>query len=402
MRILYLNHNVAFAGGTFFRALHFAEHLARRGHELTLIAISPARRRGFSARYTQGVRILESPDLLWGLGRTGWDPWDCVSRMWAIRREAPYDVIHAWDSRPVVVLPALRALALAPRRPLFVMDWCDWWGRGGTQAERPHRLLKHVYGPVETFFEERFRTRADLTTVASALLRQRAEQLGVRSTTISFLPGGCDTARVVPIEARNAKLQLGLDPDTSFVGCMGAINANDARLLLGALAEVRKKRPTVRLLAIGLRVAGGAHSLADLADGREREAIHDVGRQPFEKVGLYLGACEVLLLPLRNTLSNSARWPSKLNDYLSAARPVVGTRVGEVTGIVDNFGVGTLCDDTPEAMSAATLNLLDDPAMRARCGAAGRALAQGTLNWANLTVTLEQLYSHATQALRNS
>src|SRR4051794_13170334 len=108
MRILMLNHNVAWRGGTFFRAYHFARHLGRRGHSVTLLTISPGRRMGFTTNHRDGITLVETPDLLWGVGRTGWDPWDTVNRL-AWLRTKTWDIVHAWDCRPAVILPALYA-----------------------------------------------------------------------------------------------------------------------------------------------------------------------------------------------------------------------------------------------------------------------------------------------------
>src|SRR3712207_4458366 len=106
MRLLFLHHNLARTTGTFHRPFQFRRQLAIRGHEVTLVSISPRRRAGFESRTVDGVTVLESPDLMWGIGRTGWDPWDTLSRITHLR-SGRWDIMHAWDSRPVVALPAM-------------------------------------------------------------------------------------------------------------------------------------------------------------------------------------------------------------------------------------------------------------------------------------------------------
>ena len=121
MRILILNHNIAWkGGGTFFRTFHFGRHLARRGHDVTLLTISPAAKRGFSEKVVDGgLRMVETPDMLWGMGRSGWDPWDTLNRMGYIAR-GHWDVVHGFDSRPAVVLPSI--FAQKARRVPMVLD----------------------------------------------------------------------------------------------------------------------------------------------------------------------------------------------------------------------------------------------------------------------------------------
>ena len=108
LRILFLNHNIVRRGGTFYRAYHAARYLVRRGHTVTLLTISAERRWGFRREVSEGVEIIETPDLLWGVGRSGWDLWDAISRVMFLRGRQ-WDVVHAWDCRPAVILPALYA-----------------------------------------------------------------------------------------------------------------------------------------------------------------------------------------------------------------------------------------------------------------------------------------------------
>src|SRR6202521_5382291 len=141
------------------------------------MTISTKARWGFTEEVVDGVRVLQTPDLFWGLGRTGWDFWDTCARILRLGGAGQWDVVHAWDCRPVVILPALYARFVGSRTGRLVIDWCDWWGRGGTQDERRQSWLK-LLGPYETFFEEAFRTKADGTTVISKALRDRA--IGLR------------------------------------------------------------------------------------------------------------------------------------------------------------------------------------------------------------------------------
>src|SRR5574341_1333987 len=98
MRLLLLNHNVAWSGGTFFRAYHFGREMVRRGHHVTLLPVSPRRRFGLHQEIRDGVRVVETPDWLWGRGRTGWDPWDTLQRIRFVGGRR-WDVVHAFDSR---------------------------------------------------------------------------------------------------------------------------------------------------------------------------------------------------------------------------------------------------------------------------------------------------------------
>lgn len=391
MRILFLNHNVVRRGGTFHRAYQVARYLVRLGHSVTLLSISAHRVIGFSRERCDGVDIIHTPDWLWGVGRTGWDPFDTMSRCAYLTGQS-WDVIHAWDCRPAVILPALWARHWSRRAGgKLLIDWADWWGRGGTQAERGDSVAKALYGPIETFFEEAFRARADGTTVASRALRERVVALGVSEDSVQALPGGCDTDSVRPIDRGEARAQLGIPSSEWVVGYLGALPIREADLLARTLVITRASIPRLRFLAIGVSIAGSNVPLSAMLRDIWGEWITHTGRIPFETVGLYLSACDAVILPMRRNISNAARWPSKINDYLSAGRAIVATPVGEVEQLL-RLGVGVTADDNPQALAAALDFLHTHPDEGQRLGRQGRLLAEGELNWRRVTQRLAAFY----------
>lgn len=379
MKILLLNHNVVGSAGTYLRAFHFGRELARRGHEIDLISISPRRRFRFEQKARDGITILGSPDLFWGRGRTGWDPWDCVRRAGRIRH-GEWDLVHAFDSRPVVILPAL----LAQRRGIpLVMDWADWWGRGGTIDERPMGwALRSVITPVETWFEEHFRTRADRTTVISSALEQRAVAHGVAPGSILRIPQGSDVENVVPGDRARSRTRLGFPATAPILCYMGALLRGDARFLFDAFSVVRKVRPDVRLVMVG--------TTSSLVPD-DRSIIQTGFVSDDDKLDA-LAAADVLLLPMTDTIASRGRWPSKINDYLAAGRPIVATAVGDCHELFANHRIGIATAVDAEAFAAAVLALLDDRITAGEMGATARNVAERVLAWPILTERLESLY----------
>src|SRR5690348_18296224 len=74
MRILMLNHNAA-RQGTFLRCYHLARYLVPLGHSVTLLTTSPTQRGKTTRQEEAGVEIVETPSVLWGGPRAGFDPW---------------------------------------------------------------------------------------------------------------------------------------------------------------------------------------------------------------------------------------------------------------------------------------------------------------------------------------
>jgi glycosyltransferase involved in cell wall biosynthesis len=376
MKILLLNHNIVWSGGTFFRAFHFGRELVRRGHEVSLLSISRNRRLAFDVERRDGVTVIGSPDLLWGRGRTGWDGWDTLRRVLRVRRQE-WDVVHAFDSRPAVILPALALCA-----PL-VLDWADWWGRGGTIEERPTgALVRNVIGPVETWFEEAFRTRAEATTVISSALEQRAIALGVSPETILRLPQGCDTEGVVPRDRTASRRRLGLAYEGPILGYMGVLNRSDAQLLFETWRFVRERLPDVRLILIG----------NPKVEVPSDDSIIRTGFVPHEEMLSWIGACDLMLLPLKDTIASRGRWPSKINDYLAAGKATVATAVGDCRELFAADPIGRITADNAVDFGTAVLELVDQPEQRRLMGEAARRLAEQELAWPILTERLSQHY----------
>ena len=146
LRILFIVHNPTRKGGAYYRGLNLGAPLARRGHDVTLMAIHPSSRLRLVERELDGVKLVETPDLLWGVGRTGWDPWNTFRRTQWIRRHQ-FDVIHTVDTRPAVSLPAMAGPQGSGA--VWVADWTDWWGRGGATSERDGWLVETLIGPLE-------------------------------------------------------------------------------------------------------------------------------------------------------------------------------------------------------------------------------------------------------------
>jgi glycosyltransferase involved in cell wall biosynthesis len=379
-----LNHNVAWTG-TFVRCAQFARRLVRRGYPCTIVTISPHARLHFRTATWEGVEILEAPDLLWGIGRTGWDPWDVVLRLLYLRPRE-FDLIHAFDSRPAVVHPAL---ALKARRGIpLVMDWADWWGRGGTASERRNPLLRYGFIHLETFYEEHFRRRADATTVISRALGERAIALGIPPDTITRIGSGADLESFRPIARQEARRGIGFAGDGPLLGFMGNVQY-DLDLVLATFARVHQVLPQCQLLLTGRRSPLVARFRADEPAGT---AVHEAGLVPFDTLNLHMAACDILLLPLRDTQANRARYPQKACDYLAAGRPVLTNPTGEIGELFRAHAVGVAVAADPAAMAETICTLLADTERLTQLGTNARRVAETELSYDLLTDRLLDVY----------
>jgi glycosyltransferase involved in cell wall biosynthesis len=386
MRILYLNHNVAWSG-TFFRAYQLGRELVRRGHEVTVVTTRRSGRFAVTETVRDGVRLIQMPDLWWGPARNGFDPWNTLRRV-VLLRHAECDLVHAFDSRPVVVFPALWVRARSGAR--LCMDWADWWGRGGAIQERSGWLVRTIFGPIETWFEETFRHRADGTTVISSALAERAAGLGIPRERILSFPVGCDVAGIQPMPRAQARRALRLAPDQAIVVHLGVLRRLDEDLLFDAFRALRTRVPAAQLVLIGNARASVPEDL------KRTGAIRTTGFVPYDEVSQWLGAADLCVISMLDTVGNRGRWPGKINDYLAAGRPVVMTRVGDAARIVEEGKAGWTAEPTPRGFADVLAEALANPEARDVAGRCARSIAETTLSWGTLASELEKFYARIT------
>jgi glycosyltransferase involved in cell wall biosynthesis len=81
----------------------------------------------------------------------------------------------------------------------------------------------------------------------------------------------------------------------------------------------------------------------------------------------------------------------KILEAMATGRAVVSTSLG-CEGLEVTPGEDILIADTPAAFAEATLRCLRDPALRARLGAAGRALVERRYQWEIIGRSLGDFY----------
>ena len=388
MKILLLNHNVV-ERSTFYRAFYFGRELADCGHEVTLATVSRQNVLRPVVALREGVRVIETPDWGVSLARTGWDPWDTAWRVARFLGERP-DLVHGFDCRPVVLGPslALKALAHTP----WISDWADWWGRGGAISLRKSWIGRVAFAPFETFLEERFRHFADQITVTSRALAERALGLGIARERIHFIPSGANVRTISVLDKRSCRAELRLPSDVP-IACFVGFVQYDLGLAVRAFAVARRSLPDALLLLVGPRNREAERLIAKLGLSG---AVHSTGTLPFARVPVAMGASDVLLLPYSNTLTNRARGPIKLGDYLAAGRAVLANPVGDLVEVFQADDVGVLAPDDAEGYGTALAGLLKDLEKTARLGRTARQVAEQKYAWKQVAEKLIAVYRSAT------
>ena len=96
-------------------------------------------------------------------------------------------------------------------KSILVLDWLDWWGRGGTIKYRGISFLEKIFEPIETFFEENFRKYAHGNITISVPLKNRAIGLGVFPEAITTIPFGANCEKIKPLDKNFCRNKHGIN-----------------------------------------------------------------------------------------------------------------------------------------------------------------------------------------------
>jgi glycosyltransferase involved in cell wall biosynthesis len=248
--------------------------------------------------------------------------------------------------------------------------------------------MRNLVRPFETYYENHFRTKADGTTVINSFLRQQAIGLGVKPETIRLIRNGSNSS-VQPVDRLVARRSLGLSETDPLIGFVGANFNRDAQFMATAFNRLLEEIPGAKLLLIGYFNRPIEKWV------KNPEAVLRSGPIKSDKIYTYLSACDVCWLPFQDSGANRGRWPLKLNDYMTVARPVVATAVGDLADFIPEYGLGIVTPVDTVQFAHETRLLLQDEARAHTIGQNARKIACELFSWEKMTDELEAFYKNS-------
>lgn len=364
--------------GTYLRAFKLAKALSGFGHRLTVFVSSLSGKK-IEEKLVDGVKVVSFPSMVHGSLQSGWDLYETYKRIqWLKTRE--FDIVHAFETRPNVIYPALYT---RKKGAILFTDWADWFGKRGSVEERTKPIIRAVLRPIETYYEENFRKQARGTTVICSTLFQKSVALGIEEENILLLRNGFDNSDLQPLDMLTARKSVNLPTDAFIIGYVGTSFSRDVALMKQSFERILNRIPEARLLHVGR---------SNYAIGAKENVIH-TGEVDPGSLNDYLNACNIFWLPLRDSNANRGRFPIKLSDYLSIGRPIVTTSVGDLEDLIDDNDVGLVADDNPQAITEKVMVLYHDSLMVERLSRNALKLANSYENsWQKRAKDLESFY----------
>lgn len=182
---------------------------------------------------------------------------------------------------------------------------------------------------------------------------------------------GANTELFFPMDKRECRLSLGLDPDKKYVGFVGNyIEVDDYDSIINSASIVVKQFPDVRYLIVG----NGRWKTNELPKIREKnltEYFILCGYIPYKNVPQYINSADICLSPFMKFFNESSG--VKIFDYLSCARPVITNKIGSTADYLIEGNCAVLVpQEDPQAMAEAIIDLLSNQHKMEQMGQNGR------------------------------
>jgi glycosyltransferase involved in cell wall biosynthesis len=374
-----------------------ARALARRGHDVTVLALHPDWAHASPRRWREDRLTVQYVGQMHAQ-KTGSAPQrfgplrllsvvlrSTAALAWAAVH-APADCLHLGKPQPINGLAALLANVVRPR-PLY-LD-CDDYEAGS------NRFTAAWQRRVFSWWEDHLPPMMEGVTVNTTFLRDRVVALGVDPARVVHVPNGVDLAHFGPAPSRHVqalRAALGLEGRRviAYAGTFSLQN-HPVDLLAEALPEVMRLHPHTTALMIG--------------DGEDRVQL----QQWCERAGLggsiiwtghvrrpllraLMGLAELTVDPVHDDDVARARSPLKIFESLALGVPVVTADVGDRRALLGDGRAGLVTQaGNPTALAQGISMLLEDRDRLTALSAYARTHVQA-YDWEHLAQRFEQVY----------
>lgn len=248
-------------------------------------------------------------------------------------------------------------------------------------------LNRGVSFPLDPLNRLGYTTRRVAAIVAvSEAVKRSLVAAGVEPEKIHVIYSGTDTERFHPkVDGSPVRRALGLEPDAFLVTQIGVRSSKGNDDVIAAMAMVAPQAPQARLLIVGARRPPTL--LAQARDRGLEGRVHVWGYREDVPVILAGSDCCVDASHVGVGLTGALR------EALAVETAVIGTDTAGNPELVIHEQTGLLVPPRrPDALAAAVLRMIADPALRRETARAGRALVEARFSTRVKLEATEALY----------
>ncbi len=337
-----------------FRVTEICEALVERGHQVTALVglpnyptgVIPEEYKRFRNRHQMhnGVEICRCFEIGRKPGKLGlainYVSYMCSASIKALFKKRDYDVIYAFSTSPVLMsLPAALLRCFTKRKyMIYVLD--IWPACLAAMNVTESSLLYHFMKPVSRWVYK----KADCLIYSSK--RFQAYLQNVHGITVDdghYMPQFADDIFSQPLPVKQPSNIL----DFVFAGNIGKMQA--VEVIIQA-AELLKNQP------VRWHIVGDGSNLENCRELVNQLDVADqvifYGRRPLEEMPVYYAMADAMLVSMRNDISVNDTLPGKVQSYMAAGKPVLGSINGETAYVIEQAKCGMCAPaDDPKAFA---------------------------------------------------
>lgn len=237
--------------------------------------------------------------------------------------------------------------------------------------------------------EDQVFRQADYVTAVSAILRDYAIERGVDPARATVIPNGVDLTKFNPTlgneDDKITNLQALLLPTAllqrTVIGFVGSLKPwHGVDILIQAFARAHRADPRLFLL-----IVGEGPQLEHLRSETQRQGLSDhiyfCGAVPHHLVPKYIALMNIAVAPYRHQ-TRFYFSPLKILEYMAMGKPVIATRQGQITELIEHEQNGLLCEaENVESLADALIRLAHDPHLQHRFGKNAAATVAERHSW---------------------
>ncbi len=271
-------------------------------------------------------------------------------------RSQHFDLVHANEAHAVTAA------------------WMGLWQRRNA-SRVPFVISRRVGYPIgkSALAQARYQAAARIVAI-SRWSAERVLRSGIPADKVTIVYEGVELpARPNAHRRAEARSRFGVAPDEPLLGCVGALSPDKGQeWLIRALAELRKKFPSAKLLLAGT--------------GPCRERLQTLAREA--RLGDAVAALDVFLLPsFFEALSNA------LMSAMAYAIPSIAFNRGGPAEIIEDGKSGLLVEPANvDALCAAIAKILDDASLASNLGENGRQRIEQHFSAAKMVGEMLRVY----------
>ena len=320
--------------------------------------------RGYRSEYAAGTTVRHDSFIMRRLiAAWGWS--HGAYRLWSMRRAGRLDVVYLWfwDPPPSLRQNAFLTLLKLLRVPVVTELNERPWHLRQTLLDRWVSRLIGVSGYVS------------ISDYLTRWVRVEAARAG-RSLEVIQVPIVVDVNEQVPAAYPSD------EPLLVFAG--SPAYDETVRFILAAMERVWEAVPTCRLVVTGSNPSDPAARwiVAEAARLSAESRVSFPGYLTRSELLSLYGRAHALLIPLFDDVRSKSRFPTKIGEYLAAARPIVTTAVGEIPRFFEDQVNAVVCAPGDSVLYGEKIaNLLRHPEIADSIGHRGRATAEAHFHY---------------------